>query len=103
MGLLARNMSTWTSETYNPTWGMYFEVFTSMVIVTRGALELEFKGAYISITLLAFVPFIIEALCDFTLLYLAVEQPAMVSLSFGLSMTAVAPAVITPQMISLVK
>lgn len=103
MGLLAWNMSTWTLESYNPVWGGYCESFTLMIILARGALELEFKGGLIWIGLLAFIPSLFEVGFDFLLIFLAIDTPAMIALSFAISMSAVGPAIVVPLMIDLVK
>ena len=70
-GLIARNMHPWMGDTFNPVWANYAETTTLMVILVRGALELEFKGALLRIGILAAIPFVIETILDFILIYFA--------------------------------
>ena len=72
-GLITRNMSTWTRDSFNPVWANYAETTTLMIILVRGALELEFKGALIKIGILASIPHIFETIVDFVLLYTALD------------------------------
>lgn len=102
-GLITRNMSSWTRDTFNPVWANYAETITLLVILVRGSLELEFKGSLIRIGILASIPHIIETICNFLLMFIALDEPVFISISFALSMTAVAPAVVVPLMIAIVK
>lgn len=98
-GLICRNMSSWTRDSFNPVWASYAETTTLLIILIRGSLELEFKGALFKIGLLASFPHLIEMAFNFILMWTALDMPPFVAISFALSMTAVAPAVVVPLMI----
>jgi hypothetical protein len=66
-------------------------------------MELEFKGALFKIGLLASIPHLVETAFNFIIIYFALSFPPFIALCFSLCMTAVAPGVIVPLMIGLMK
>ena len=102
MGVLARNISQWTLDTFNDELATYIRSFSLMIILVRGSLELKFKGRVIAVFILTFVPFTMETIFDFILIRFGLKFPVAISFSFGLCLSAVAPAVVVPLMLHLI-
>lgn len=59
-GMIGRNIHPYMDH-YNDEWGTNIRKVCLVVILTRGGMELSFKGKGITVFLLTFVPQLVEA------------------------------------------
>ena len=103
MGVIARNMTVWNRDAFNEEIASYIKSFSLMVILVRGALELQFKGRLIGVILLTFIPFLTELIFDFFVIKFGFKIPTAISFAYAVCVTAVAPAVVVPMMLLYIK
>ena len=94
-GMIARNISSYMDK-YDDDWGAYIRIVCLVVILTRGGMELSFKGKGLTVFLLTFIPQLTEAWTVALTAYGLYDLPIYLCFSLGFVIGAVSPAVLVP-------
>jgi solute carrier family 9B (sodium/hydrogen exchanger), member 1/2 len=94
-GLIGRNFHPYMNN-YNDDWGKYIRMVCLVVILTRGGMELTFKGKGLTVILLAIFPQLSEALTDTVFSFWIVELPIYLRFTLGFLIGAISPGVVVP-------
>ena len=98
MGFIARNFFGGPVKPYNIVWGQWIRICVLAIVLTRAGLQITFRGKGILVVILSIVPMIVEACIMALMTYGLFDMPAILCFIQGFASSAVAAAIIVPQM-----
>jgi hypothetical protein len=94
-GMIGRNINSYM-DNYNDDWGGQIRMVCLVVILTRGGMELSFKGKGFTIIFLTCAPQMAEAWTIAGMSTALFGLPILLAFSLGYVIAAVSPAVLVP-------